>query len=394
MSTRSLYFLKVRERLVWEDGVERETVIYYNSLFLRNLGVIELLKGRSGSPTLQTQPETSDPGLAPTARCDRERVMSKFYLSDLSEKDKPWDIHRFQSDCVRNLYRVIDRYDYAERIQHCSQRLLFSVTHEDGRQRFRLQFARFCRVRHCPVCQWRRALSWVARFYRALPIILGDYPTAKFILLTLTIRNCPTTDLRVTLARMNRAFRRLTFRKDWPALGYVRSFEVTPALAPHDRSSSSSPNRVYTWCHPHFHALLMVPSGYFSGHSYLSHDRWVKLWRECLQVNYDPIVDVRRVGRNKEDPQELIKAVKETLKYAVKPDHLLDPIFLKEITQQLHKTRSISLGGLIRKYISDSEPEDSELVSGEGLDDSGTTDSEWFFDWQEPDKRYAGRPID
>ncbi|WP_170869787.1 protein rep, partial [Shigella sonnei] len=26
--------------------------------------------------------------------------------------------------------------------------------------RLRLREAHFCRVRHCPVCQWRRSLMW------------------------------------------------------------------------------------------------------------------------------------------------------------------------------------------------------------------------------------------
>ncbi len=427
-SLQSGYSFWVRRR-----GPNKPGVLFTPSRFF----VWDFERGRSCTPTPQ-QPKTADPGFAPVAQGHwTKEVMDKVYLSDVSEKDKPWDTHRAQSDQVRDLYQDVGYERYAERIRECAQRLLFALSATDeGERRLRLQSAQFCRVRHCPACQWRRSLTWVARFHKALPAILGDYPTAKFVLLTLTVKNCPTTELRATLARMNQAFKRLTLRKEWPALGYVKSVEVTPGrrrenspvldqkvamqrgtpplLDSSDRlghsSLSASPQQPdqtiynFSYCHPHFHVLLMVPSGYFAGKNYIKQDRWVQLWRECLQVNYDPVVDVRKVGGRKrkpspEDPQlaltALIAGIKETIKYAVKPEHLvLNAGFLEEITKQLHKTRSISVGGVIRKYISESEPEDDELIHGDDLiDESQDSDPKWLFNWGEQEKRYKGGPI-
>lgn len=421
--SQRFYFFRIRDWVVWDDGVKRKTLSYYNSLYLSESEIKRLsVGGRRSRPS--QQPKTKE-------------FMDKVYLSDVSEKDKPWDVHRAQSDQARNLYQDISHKRYAERIHECAEYLLFTLfATDEAQQRFKLQSTRFCRVRHCPVCQWRRSLTWVARFHKALPAILGDYPTAKFVLLTLTVRNCPTTDLRVTLARMNQAFRRLTFRKEWPAMGYIKTFEVTPSrqvqrpryskqsvliesgklplldgsdrLDPDPVARSKQPDATiydFSYCHPHFHVLLMVPSGYFAGHSYIKQDRWVKLWRECLQVNYDPVVDVRKVGGRKrksslEDPQlkqaALIAAIKETIKYTVKPEHLvLDADFLGEITKQLHKTRSISVGGLIRRYISEAEPGDDELIRGDDLlsDEFQASDPKWLFNWGEQEKRYKGGPI-
>ena len=114
-------------------------------------------------------------------------------LADLSPKDKPWDLHRSQAQDVQAIYATAADFErYAERISQCSGLLRFGC-HPDpdtGEVRLRLREARFCRVRHCPVCQWRRSLMWLARFYQSLPAIQHKYPTARWLFLTLTVRNC------------------------------------------------------------------------------------------------------------------------------------------------------------------------------------------------------------
>ncbi|MBE3060804.1 protein rep, partial [Klebsiella pneumoniae] len=47
---------------------------------------------------------------------------------------------------------------------------------ETGETRLRLREAHFCRVRHCPVCQWGRSLMWPARFYPSPPRIVAGVP--------------------------------------------------------------------------------------------------------------------------------------------------------------------------------------------------------------------------
>ncbi|MCZ7121741.1 protein rep, partial [Salmonella enterica subsp. enterica] len=98
-------------------------------------------------------------------------------------------------------------------------------------------------VRHCPVCQWRRSLMWQARFYQSLPRIVAEYPAARWMLLTLPVRNCAIGELGETLSRMNMAFQRLKDRKEFrPVQGWIRTTEVT-------RGSDCS-------AHPHFHTLM------------------------------------------------------------------------------------------------------------------------------------------
>lgn len=224
---------------------------------------------------------------------------------------------------------------------------------------------------------------WVARFLKALPAITADYPTARYLFLTLTVKNCPLGELRSTLAEMNRAWKRLTLRKQFPAIGSARSTEVT-------RGKDGL-------AHPHFHVLMMVEPNYFS-RNYLSQLDWTKLWQSCLQVDYTPIVHVKAVKPNRKrsmvqaSTADLVTAgVVETFKYSVKPADLVgeggevDRAWLIELTQQLHKTRAVALSGVFKNYLSESEPED---LIGEDEEGEDLGDMSLLFGWREMVQRY------
>jgi plasmid rolling circle replication initiator protein Rep len=328
-----------------------------------------------------------------------ESGASDLYLTDLSPTDKPWDEHRAISEVIESLYERAPNHErseldferYAQRIRDCSRLLNFAlVSQEDGSYRFHLHTARFCRVRHCAVCQWRRSLMWRARFFTALPKVAEAYPTARWIFLTLTVRNCPLSKLRDTLAHMNRAWGRMTERKAFPALGWIKSVEVTRAM---DDSA-----------HPHFHCLLMVPASYF-GKGYLKKDQWIKLWQQCLRVDYEPSIDIQvvktKAGLENEpelgEATALQLAILETLKYSVKPEDLAgfsDPMqvernvaWLTELTQQLFKTRAIAVGGVLKPFIAEEEPEDLIHAEGEELELT-EQDVQLWFGWREMVRRY------
>jgi len=92
------------------------------------------------------------------------------FLSDYSPRDAVWDTQRTLTDSVGGIYQTAAEFErYALRMASCSGLLRFgwSTIMETGETRLRLRSAQFCRVRHCPVCQWRRTLMWQARFYQA-----------------------------------------------------------------------------------------------------------------------------------------------------------------------------------------------------------------------------------
>jgi plasmid rolling circle replication initiator protein Rep len=306
-----------------------------------------------------------------------------WYLSDISPADKPWDIHRAQSEELAKLYETIGYTRYSERIGECSQWLTYAMkSNDEGEIKLKLREARFCRVRHCLVCQWRRSLMWRARFIKALPEIQAKYPTGRWIFVTLTVKNCELTELRATLTRMNLAWGRLIKRKEFPALGFIKSVEVT-------RGADGT-------AHPHFHCLMFVPASYFSK-GYISHAKWTELWESCLKADYTPILDVRAVKSTKgtlDDSPEasnaaMLRAICETLKYAVKPSDLLaDPKWLDELTKQLQKTRAVSVGGCLKEFFSEDDPED--LINGD-IEEEKKTDDEAILDfiWSSFVKRYT-----
>lgn len=296
-------------------------------------------------------------------------------LTDLSPRDKPWDKHRSNSDRVAKHYSNSDFHRYSERMTFCSELLDFTLKPTDDESyALKLSSARFCRVRHCPVCQWRRSLAWKAKAYKVLPQIVEKYPKHRWLFLTLTQKNCKITELRETIGLMNKAFKRLTELKAFPAIGWLRSLEVT-------RGEDGS-------AHPHFHCLLIVPSGYFSGQSYLKQAEWVALWRKCLRLDYNPVLDVQAIKQGRK-PMELVP---ELLKYCTKEsDMTVDREWLLELTRQMKKLRAIATGGVLKEYLRALEDEPEDLIHVDGDEETISIEEDethLYFGWKQKEKKY------
>ena len=209
--------------------------------------------------------KTAFPGLTLTAPADSlidagsRLVTEPEYLRDYAPSERPWDVHRSQADGVTEIYRVGgDEFSrYAARILKCSLILDYAWiedarTREAGVLRFKLRSAFFCRVRTCPVCQWRRSLMWFGRFAKALDQVLANSRTSiSFIFLTMTVQNCEVEELRSTLRMMALAWRRFIMRKEFLNIrGWIRTTEVN-----YGKDGTA---------HTHFHVLLMVNNSSFS----------------------------------------------------------------------------------------------------------------------------------
>ena len=292
-------------------------------------------------------------------------------LSELSERDKPWDKHRANCDRTTRHYRDSEFDAYADRMTFCSEFLGFGFEgKDDGEIQLKLRTARFCRVRHCPVCQWRRSLMWKAKAYQVLPLLVKKYPKHRWLFVTLTQKNCPITELRDNLQAMNKGWQRMVQRKAWPAIGWIRSTEVT-----HGRRGDA---------HPHFHCLLLVPSQYFSGKGYMSQDKWVELWRSCMRLDYNPILDVQAIRRGKQ-PMSLVP---ELLKYCVKESDLVrDRECFLELTRQMKNIRCVATGGVLKQYLKELEREPEDLI-GKDDEESDSGDVDLYFGWRRSEKRY------
>ncbi len=292
-------------------------------------------------------------------------------LGDISEKDRVWDKHRTNSDRVAEHYKGSKYQRYSDRIDYCSQFLDFKLSPDadQGLLKLKLSGAMFCRVRHCPVCQWRRSLMWKAKACKILPKVLEDFPKHRYLFLTLTVRNCPVYELRTILNWMNKSFVRLTKLKEWSAEGWIKSIELT-------RGKDGS-------AHPHFHCLLMVPPSYFSGQAYLSQKRWSELWQQSARLDYQPMTHVKAVAKH-HNPQVIIP---EILKYQVKESDLVsDRGWFLELTKQLHKTRAVAVGGVLRHYLRALEEEPENLVAEDS--ENSPDEGHLYFGWKKDTKKY------
>jgi plasmid rolling circle replication initiator protein Rep len=203
-----------------------------------------------------------------------------------------------------------------------------------------------------------------------LPKLVEAYPTHRWLFLTLTQKNVPIQQLRETLTEMNAAFKRLARMRIFPAIGWLRSTEITKG-----RDGNA---------HPHFHCLLMVPSSYFNGRNYIKQTEWVALWRKCMRLDYNPILDVQAVKQGTK-PMELVP---ELLKYVTKESDLVaDRQWFLELTRQMHKMRSIATGGVLKEYLKELEQEPEDLI-GEGDSLEAQEDSSLYFGWQRSQKKY------
>jgi hypothetical protein len=183
--------------------------------------------------------------------------------------------------------------------------------------------------------------------------------------------------LKANIKAMQSGFKRLRERKDFPAHGYIKSLEVT-------RGGDGS-------AHPHFHILMLVPSGYFS-HGYITQQAWRELWMQSLRADYLPVVNVKAVkGKNPDKPHDVSSAVVETLKYETKVADLEQyPEFLRELAVQMVRVRSVEVGGVLKEYLKAEEPSSDDELIGESTDEERIDELQkaLTFDWKRTERKY------
>lgn len=221
----------------------------------------------------------------------------------------------------------------------------------------------YCRERMCPVCQYKRSLKIK---HNTLDIVKrieeGNAGGYEYIFITLTMRNVYGEELTASVDKLLNGWRDLlrnsrTFKK--VAEGTIRTLEIT----------YNAENNTY---HPHIHAILAVPEGYYDKNKdlYISQENLSILWKNTLDINYRPVVDIRAITRkdfhvisagNEECEKDIIvekmkkreleysSAVSEVCKYAVKfnyasaPGHALERLYYA-----LKGRRLISYSGIFK----------------------------------------------
>jgi plasmid rolling circle replication initiator protein Rep len=247
-----------------------------------------------------------------------------------------WDELKQATDYLGKVYQWREEDKRAERLYNCAWEVDMidntGVAGEDGYGDYKYHYAHFCRSRLCPLCTWRRSLktySQVAQLTKILP------RQTRYIFCTLTVQNCPITDINPFFE----AFNRLTKTKELKAAfsGYFRAFEMT--------IKQMDGNGVY-WVHPHFHVLFACKETYF-GRDYIPTMKMRHLWQQALGCSYLPRVDMRITQRDG-------GAIAEIAKYTVKMSDYIsgdfgrDADLTAQIEAAMKKKRAIGFGGVFR----------------------------------------------
>ena len=268
-------------------------------------------------------------------------------LKDINKngKDNNWQQRKLSTLELAHSYQRLGYRKYY-RVLECSTFLEWRYYVE--LQEKKLINANFCKVRLCPMCAWRRSLKTFGQVSKVMNYVEEHYDY-KYIFLTLTVKNCLDNELKETLDLMTRSFNKLNQRKAFKEAvkGYFRSLEVTY-------------NQKENMYHPHFHLILAVNKSYFTDtKTYLSQQDWTDLWQQSLKVDYQPIVDVRRI--QPDDDKKYSKAIAETAKYTVKTndylikneDGKIDKALTDEVVDTLdtalHRKRLVSFGFLFKE---------------------------------------------
>lgn len=272
-------------------------------------------------------------------------------LKDYSStgKERPWKLHKqenlqlvkiYKTAREKNINLIIDSRLFD--LEHCADTLLFA---ENAEGKKKLKSANFCRLRLCPMCQWRRSLKMFGQVQTITDKILERDKSTRFLFATFTVKNVDAENLETCINILNNKFLYLVSRNKTfaPAkklkqnlLGYLKAVEVT----------YNTKDKTY---HPHLHVIFAVKSTFFKNkQNYMTKKEWIELWQQALGVDYKPQTDIRAIKTNTG------KAIAEVAKYPVKTAPILSlpddeaVEVLKTLTLSLNKKRFVSYGGIFK----------------------------------------------
>lgn len=264
-------------------------------------------------------------------------------------KERPWKLHKqenlqlvkiYKTAREKNINLITDSRLFD--LEYCADTLLFA---ENAEGKKKLKSANFCRLRLCPMCQWRRSLKMFGQVQTITDKILERDKSTRFLFATFTVKNVDAENLETCINILNNKFLYLVSRNKTfaPAkklkqnlLGYLKAVEVT----------YNTKDKTY---HPHLHVIFAVKSTFFKNkQNYMTKKEWIELWQQALGVDYKPQTDIRAIKTNTG------KAIAEVAKYPVKTAPILSlpddeaVEVLKTLTLSLNKKRFVSYGGIFK----------------------------------------------
>lgn len=292
-----------------------------------------------------------------------------------SGKERDWKGKKRRSLLTSEHFKKAGLERKAEKMNDCADTLVFKSSSEG----LKLYQAWFCKVRLCPMCNWRRSLK-IAYQNKRIVETVNERENVRWLFLTLTVKNTDAEGLSETISDMFKAFHKLARYKVFKTSvkGYFRALEVTKNRDPESESFGTY--------HPHFHVLLCVPASYFKNKDfYIKQSEWTSLWQKAMKLDYTPIVHIQKVKpKAKLDDLQVYEkdfkkamneqnAILEVSKYPVKDT---DVIRGNKVTDENVETvlalddalaykRLIGYGGLLKeihKELNLGDAEDGDLV--------------------------------
>ena len=280
-------------------------------------------------------------------------------LQDLKPngKERPWRPKKVRSLVIADSFKRLGEDRRAHWIRYCGTFLEFKTIIKTG-ERF-LSKANFCRERLCPMCQWRRSLRVFYELSNVMDEVERRHKNLVPLFLTLTVRNCPA-DTAELAAALDRIF------KGWKKLLDIRKVEA--AVKGWFRALELTYNKKTDEFHPHVHALIFVEKSYFKD-AYIETAEWVQLWKVALQLDYDPLCDIRRIRNNKARRKGIAEVAKYTVKdtdFATREEALTDHL-VSVLSVGLKRRRLYAFGGLLKQIAA----KFAEGLADEDLTDAG-----------------------
>ena len=292
-------------------------------------------------------------------------------------KEKPWRLKKLLVEHLVELFTMARKEDPGvisdsglHALSHCGSYLTFSHCPNHSEEKHLVR-ADFCKNRLCPMCNWRKSLKMYGQMSEIAEKMTTDRADLRFIFLTLTVENPTGAELSATIDAMNNGFKLLVDKSKTLAatkavkkyiLGWFKTLEIT----------YKAETDTY---HPHFHVVLAVPDSYFT-RGFTSTAKWVKLWRACMKLDYDPIVDVRAADMSQKG------AICEISKYATKGEYLIDcpeeqaAAAVAVLANTLRNRRLVGFGGIfrdVRRFLQQDDIETGDLVHVAGADPDADT---------------------
>lgn len=313
-----------------------------------------------------------------------------FLVDTLSNgKERPWNPKKEYNVYLAQSYERLGMDKRSTRVMECGSLLEFKRFIETDE--LKLNSANFCKDRLCPMCTWRRSLKIFAQVSKIMNCMVEKYDY-RFIFLTLTCKNVEGFELNDTIKHLMMSFKRLSNRPQFKKSikGFFRALELTHDVEPFItkemfyrkgmpkyykslglKVGDINPN--FDKYHPHFHAILVVNKSYFTDKKqYMNQDLWIDVWKQSLQVEYNPNVDIRAfktasaVNTAKSVAEASTYTVKET-EVIIESDEVMTDDTVEIISKALAHKRLTAYGGVFKELhaelnLCDAE-EDDNLIN-------------------------------